>query len=88
MALKNEYLKKNYEELSARYAEQKEFIQAVREFLESVEPPIDEHPDPGFTEAFTGIGKRLVHGPDGMFNVAVKQIHTNIVSYLRYHNRE
>ncbi|MBR6259333.1 MAG: NADP-specific glutamate dehydrogenase [Oscillospiraceae bacterium] len=45
MALKNEYLKKNYEELSARYAEQKEFIQAVREFLESVEPLIDEHPE-------------------------------------------
>jgi len=45
MSLKNEYLKKNYEELSARYAEQKEFIQAVREFLESVEPLIDEHPE-------------------------------------------
>ena len=45
MSLTNEYLKRNYEELSTRYAEQKEFIQAVREFFESVEPLINEHPE-------------------------------------------
>ena len=56
MALKNAYLKKNYDELASRYAEQKEFIQAVEEFLESVEPLIDEHPE--YEQA--GIIERIV----------------------------
>ena len=45
MAINNEYLKSVYEGLCARNAEQKEFLQAVEEVLETLEPVIAAHPE-------------------------------------------
>ena len=44
MAIKNAYLKGVYEGLEERNAEQKEFLQAVREVLESLEPVVEANP--------------------------------------------
>ena len=44
MSIKNEYLKGVYEGLAQRNPEQKEFLQAVEEVLESLEPVIAAHP--------------------------------------------
>jgi len=56
MAIKNEYLNSVYEGLAARNAEQKEFLQAVYEVLESLEPIVEKRPD--FQKA--GIIERIV----------------------------
>ena len=45
MSIKNEYLKGVYEGLAQRNPEQKEFLQAVEEVLESLEPVIAAHPE-------------------------------------------
>ena len=45
MAIKSAYLAKIYEGLAARNAEQKEFLQAVEEVLESLEPVIEARPE-------------------------------------------
>ena len=45
MALTNAYLKKVYEDLSSRCANEKEFLQAVEEVFESLEPVVEKHPE-------------------------------------------
>jgi len=45
MSIKKEYLKGVYEGLAQRNPEQKEFLQAVEEVLESLEPVIAAHPE-------------------------------------------
>ena len=44
MALKNEYLKKVLAEVEKRDAGEPEFIQAVTEVLESLEPVVEARP--------------------------------------------
>ncbi len=44
MAIKNSYLNGVYEGLEKRYSEQKEFLQAVYEVLESLEPLVEKDP--------------------------------------------
>src|SRR5699024_5077477 len=45
MSIKNAYLAGVYEGLAARNAEQKEFLQAVDEVLESLEPVVEARPE-------------------------------------------
>ena len=45
MALKNEYLKRVYSDLETRCATEKEFLQAVEEVFESLEPVVEKHPE-------------------------------------------
>ncbi len=45
MALTNEYLKKVYAGLAKRCANEKEFLQAVEEVFESLEPVVEKHPE-------------------------------------------
>ena len=47
MALTNAYLKRVYEGLEQRCSNEKEFLQAVEEVLESLEPIVEKHPDTG-----------------------------------------
>ncbi len=56
MALKNAYLKRVYNDLATRCANEKEFLQAVEEVFESLEPVVKKHPE---YEA-NGIMERLV----------------------------
>ena len=43
--LTNEYLKRVYEGLEKRNANEPEFLQAVREVLESIQPVVEKHPE-------------------------------------------
>ena len=43
--LTNEYLKRVYEGLAQRNAHEPEFLQAVREVLESIQPVVEKHPE-------------------------------------------
>ena len=45
MALTNSYLKRVYDDLAARCANEKEFLQAVEEVFESLEPVVEKHPE-------------------------------------------
>ena len=45
MAFKNEYLQGVYDKVCQRNANEPEFLQAVREVLESIEPVIEQRPD-------------------------------------------
>ncbi len=45
MAITNTYLKGVYEDLEARYGEQKEFLQAVEEVLECLQPVVEARPE-------------------------------------------
>ena len=45
MSLTNAYLKRVYEGLEQRCATEKEFLQAVEEVLESLEPIVEKHPE-------------------------------------------
>ena len=45
MSIKNAYLNEVYQDLAKRNAEQKEFLQAVEEVLESLEPVVAAHPE-------------------------------------------
>ena len=45
MGFHNEYLKSVYDKVVARDADQKEYLQAVREVLESLQPVFDQRPD-------------------------------------------
>ena len=42
--LTNEYLKRVYEGLEKRNGNEPEFLQAVREVLESIQPVVEKHP--------------------------------------------
>ena len=56
MAIKNAYLKKVYDKVVAKNPGENEFHQAVREFLESLEPVVEK--DPSFEK--NGIIDRIV----------------------------
>ena len=56
MAIKNEYLLRVYNDLASRNAHEKEFLQAVEEVFESLEPVIEKHPE--YEEA--GLMERIV----------------------------
>ena len=56
MAIQNAYLQGVYEGLAKRNPEQKEFLQAVEEVLESLEPVVAAHPE----YATAGLIERLV----------------------------
>lgn len=56
MAIKNEYLKRVYNDLASRNGNEKEFLQAVEEVFESLEPVIEKHPE--YEEA--GLMERIV----------------------------
>ena len=43
--LTNEYLKRVYDGLAKRNANEPEFLQAVREVLESIKPVVEKHPE-------------------------------------------
>ena len=45
MSIKNAYLNEVYQGLAKRNGEQKEFLQAVEEVLESLEPVVEAHPE-------------------------------------------
>jgi glutamate dehydrogenase (NADP+) len=45
MAITNGYLKRVYGDLSTRYADQKEFLQAVEEVFESLQPIVEARPE-------------------------------------------
>ncbi len=45
MAFKSEYLKKVYEDLCKKDSNEKEFLQAAKEVLESLEPVVERRPD-------------------------------------------
>jgi glutamate dehydrogenase (NADP+) len=45
MAIKNKYLKKVYADLESRNKDEPEFLQAVEEVLESLEPVVEKHPE-------------------------------------------
>ena len=76
--LTNEYLKRVYEGLEKRNANEPEFLQAVREVLESIQPVVEKHPE---YEAADLLG-RMVE-PERMFTFRVVwcddngQWHTN-----------
>ena len=56
MALTNDYLKRVYDGLAERCANEKEFLQAVEEVFESLQPVVEKHPE---YEA-NGVMERLV----------------------------
>jgi glutamate dehydrogenase (NADP+) len=43
--IENAYLKRVYDGLAARNAHEPEFLQAVREVLESIQPLVEKHPE-------------------------------------------
>ncbi len=67
--LKNEYLKKVYADVEARNAGEKEFLQAVTEVFESLEPVIDA--DPRFEKY--GIMERIAE-PERMISFRVSWV--------------
>ena len=69
MALKNEYLKRGYAGLEQRNAHEPEFLQAVREVFESLEPVVEARPE---IEA-NGIMERIVE-PERILNFRVSWV--------------
>ena len=69
---KNEYLQKVYADVEKRSVGEKEFLQAVREVLESLEPVIEKRPD--LVKA--GILERLVE-PERFFQFRVSWVDDN-----------
>ena len=67
MAIQNAYLQGVYEGLAKRNPEQKEFLQAVEEVLESLEPVVAAHPE--YEKA--GLIERLVE-PERIIMVPTK----------------
>ncbi len=45
MAIKNEYLKRVYEQVKSRDKNESEVLQTVEEVCESLEPVIEKHPE-------------------------------------------
>ena len=60
MSLKNTYLKKVYEGVALKNAHEPEFLQAVQEVFESLEPVVERRPD----LEKNGIMERLVEPAD------------------------
>ena len=72
MAIKNAYLKGVYEQCEKRNAGEKEFLQAVKEVLESLEPVVEKRPD--LVEA--GIIDRIVE-PERQIQFRVSWVDDN-----------
>ena len=72
MTLKNEYLKRVYEQVEKRNSGEKEFLQAVMEVLESFEPVVEQRPE---LEA-AGIMERIVE-PERMIVFRVPWVDDN-----------
>ena len=72
MALKNAYLKKVFDQVQKRDGNEPEFLQAVEEVLESLEPVMDKHPE---YEA-AGLMERLVE-PERVISFRVPWVDDN-----------
>ncbi len=72
MAIKNEYLKSVFEKVQARDKNEPEFLQAVEEVLESLEPVVEAHPE---YEA-AGLIERLVE-PERIITFRVPWVDDN-----------
>ena len=72
MEFQNEYLKKVYANVVKRDPDQKEYLQAVREVLESLQPVFDKRPD--FEKA--GIAERIVE-PERIITFRVSWVDDN-----------
>ncbi len=72
MAIKNEYLKRVFEQVKARDKNEPEFLQTIEEVFESLEPVIEKHPE---YEA-TGLMERLVE-PERMITFRVPWVDDN-----------
>jgi glutamate dehydrogenase (NADP+) len=72
MALKNEYLKRVFEQVQARDKNEPEFLQTVEEVFESIEPVVAMHPE---YEA-NGLIERLVE-PERMITFRISWVDDN-----------
>lgn len=72
MAFKSEYLQSVYETVEKRNAGESEFLQAVREVLESFEPVVAANP----SIIDTGVIDRIVE-PERLFNSCVSWVDDN-----------
>ena len=72
MAIKNAYLKRVFEQVQKRDGNEPEFLQAVEEVLESLEPVIEKHPE--YEEA--GLIERLVE-PERIVSFRVPWVDDN-----------
>ena len=72
MAIKNEYLKSVFEKVQARDKNEPEFLQAVEEVLESLEPVVEAHPE--YEEV--GLIERLVE-PERIITFRVPWVDDN-----------
>ncbi len=72
MSFQNEYLKGVYEKVVQRDPDQKEFLQAVKEVLESLQPVFDKRPD--YVKA--GIAERIVE-PERIITFRVSWVDDN-----------
>ncbi len=72
MAIKNEYLKKVFEQVQARDKNEPEFLQTVEEVFESIEPVVEKHPE---YEA-SGLIERLVE-PERMITFRISWVDDN-----------
>ena len=72
MAIKNEYLKRVYEQVKSRDNNEPEFLQTVEEVFESLEPVIEKHPE--YEKA--GLMERLVE-PERMITFRVPWVDDN-----------
>ncbi len=61
MAIQNAYLQGVYEGLAKRNPEQKEFLQAVEEVLESLEPVVAAHPEYEKAGLIERLGRARAH---------------------------
>lgn len=72
MAIKNEYLKRVFEQVQARDKNEPEFLQTVEEVFESIEPVVEKHPE---YEA-SGLIERLVE-PERMITFRISWVDDN-----------
>lgn len=72
MAIKNEYLKRVFEQVQARDKNEPEFLQTVEEVFESIEPVVAKHPE---YEA-NGLIERLVE-PERMITFRISWVDDN-----------
>ena len=76
MALKNEYLKRVFEEVQARDKNEPEFLQTVEEVFESLEPVMEKHPE--YEKA--GLMERIVE-PERSITFRVPWVDDNGVAH-------